>query len=275
MAIRVPDTLTTDNSEKYEVSIRLSSGGLSFSGYIKGERGSFFYETASFDGDVNMIQSLKNIFFDNICLSYIYKSVYVVCPSGKYTLTPDSVYVEKNKDLLFKFCHKEDKSKKIIAQPLNDLSSTLIFEVDTEVYEFLARSLVSPQFVHSLSPMLLAWQKESLAIFSKQMYVAVYDNYFDVVCFMRDELLFVNSFDYETGNDIIYYVMYVCKRLDINQFDDCLHFYGNKTVCQEAMSMVRSYIGRLDYVEPAVVSYKAPLNANCFMDIVTLTECGL
>ena len=34
MTISIPDTLTTDNSEKYIVSIRLRSGGLSFSGMI-------------------------------------------------------------------------------------------------------------------------------------------------------------------------------------------------------------------------------------------------
>ena len=33
MTISIPDTLTTDNSEKYIVSIRLRSGGLSFSAY--------------------------------------------------------------------------------------------------------------------------------------------------------------------------------------------------------------------------------------------------
>ena len=34
MTLRVTDTLTADNSEKYEVSIRLWPGGLSFSGYV-------------------------------------------------------------------------------------------------------------------------------------------------------------------------------------------------------------------------------------------------
>ena len=43
MTISIPDTLTTDNSEKYIVSIRLRSGGLSFSGYDPSAGGSFFY----------------------------------------------------------------------------------------------------------------------------------------------------------------------------------------------------------------------------------------
>lgn len=38
MTISIPDTLTTDNSEKYIVSIRLRSGGLSFPGMILGWR---------------------------------------------------------------------------------------------------------------------------------------------------------------------------------------------------------------------------------------------
>ena len=50
MTISIPDTLTTDNSEKYIVSIRLRSGGLSFSGYDPSAGGSFFYRETEFDG---------------------------------------------------------------------------------------------------------------------------------------------------------------------------------------------------------------------------------
>ena len=49
MTISIPDTLTTDNSEKYIVSIRLRSGGLSFSGYDPSAGGSFFYRETEFD----------------------------------------------------------------------------------------------------------------------------------------------------------------------------------------------------------------------------------
>ena len=47
MTISIPDTLTTDNSEKYIVSIRLRSGGLSFSGYDPRLEGSFFYRNGN------------------------------------------------------------------------------------------------------------------------------------------------------------------------------------------------------------------------------------
>ncbi|MBP9481684.1 MAG: DUF3822 family protein, partial [Parabacteroides sp.] len=42
MGISIPEILNTGNSEKYKLSIRLWSGGLSFSGYNPSESGSFF-----------------------------------------------------------------------------------------------------------------------------------------------------------------------------------------------------------------------------------------
>ncbi len=60
MTISIPDTLTTDNSEKYIVSIRLRSGGLSFSGYDPSAGGSFFYRETEFDRAVSFISSLRS-----------------------------------------------------------------------------------------------------------------------------------------------------------------------------------------------------------------------
>ena len=46
-----------------EMSIRLRSGGLSFSGYDPSAGGSFFYRETEFDRAVSFISSLKEFFF--------------------------------------------------------------------------------------------------------------------------------------------------------------------------------------------------------------------
>ena len=75
MTISIPDTLTTDNSEKYIVSIRLRSGGLSFSGYDPSAGGSFFYRETEFDRAVSFISSLKEFFFAHEFLTWTYKRI--------------------------------------------------------------------------------------------------------------------------------------------------------------------------------------------------------
>jgi hypothetical protein len=267
MRIRVPDTLTADNSEKYEVSIRLWPDGLSFSGYIPHVPDSFFSEKVLFDDDVNLAQSLKNIFFDNPSFSFMYKSLYVICVSEKYTLVPDNVYTEKGKDLLFSFCHQKRETGRVLIQQVEDLQSTLLFEVDNEAYEFMMRSLVMPRFIHYLSPLMLSWQKNSFSHFPKQIYSYIHDGILDIVCFEHGDMLFANSFSFEKDNDIIYFIMYTCRQLGVNQVDDSLYFCGDDTMCNSVMSVIKEYISHADYMPS--------LNTDVYFDVKTLTGCVL
>jgi hypothetical protein len=276
MIIRVPDTLlNVTNSEKYNVSIRLWPDGLSFSGYIPSEKDSFFSETVSLDPEVSLVQSLKDIFFENACLSYVYNALHVISVSDKYTLVPDSVFSEKDKNQLFSYCFPVDKDSKVLAQPLTDFYSSLLFCMDNETYEFMVRSLIDPHFIHFLSPMLVDWRKKSLGCYPKQIYIVIQDTMLHIVCFEQGELLFMNSFGYETGNDIIYFIMYVCKQLSVNQLEDPVFFYGDKAICRKVLPVIKNYMEQVDFVTPKIREYQVAVDQDLFMDIVTWVECGL
>ncbi len=248
MTIRVPDTLTADNSEQYNVSIGLSPDGLSFSGINSSNKETFFSETVVFEREVSVIDSIKDLFFNNDCFSYLYKSLYVVCLSRRYTLMPEDVFSEKDKDLLFSFCFQHNEVSKVLVQPLEKLGSYLLFDTENEIYEFLVRSLITPKFIHSLSPMLFSWHEKSLLLYPKQLYVFIHDSFFDMACFERGELLFINVFDYETENDVLYFIMYVLKLLKVNQLKDAVFFYGNKNRCLSVMSVVKNYMEHVEFL---------------------------
>lgn len=273
--IRVPDMLNVNNAESYNVSIRLWPDGLYFSGYILSERDSFFSETVAFDKRVPLVESLKEIFFNNECLSYIYRSLYVISVSREYTLVPDSVFIEKNKDLLFSFCFQTDGSSRVLFQPLRQFGSFLLYSMDNEIYEFMIRSLVNPQFIHFLSPMLSVWRKHSVACYPKRMYVVIHDAMLDIVCFEQGEMIFVNSFSYENESDIVYFIMYVCKQLSLNQLEDYVSFCGDKMMCRKIISVVKNYVAHVEIVSPDIKQYQVELDRNVPVDVITLVECGL
>jgi hypothetical protein len=275
MIIRVPDTLNADHSEKYDVSIRLWPDGLSFSGYIPSEIDSFFTDTVLLNRNVPLVQSLKEIFFDNECLSYVYNSLYVISVSGKYTLAPDGVFSEKNKDLLFSYCFQPGENRRTLFQLLTSFGSSLLFDMDNEAYEFMIRSLVNPRFIHSLSPLLLSWRKKSLVCYPKQIYVVVHDAMVDIVCLEHGEILFVNSFRYEAESDIIYFIMYVCKQLSVNQLEDSLSFCGDKVLCRKIMLVIKNYIAQVDFLSAKIEKYRMALDQEMYIDVKTLIECGL
>ena len=92
MAINLSDKLTADHSENYIMSIRLRSGGLSFSAYSPSVSESFFYRDVEFDRTRPYISSLKECFFENDFLTWFYKQVNVVCVTFQYTLVPAAVF---------------------------------------------------------------------------------------------------------------------------------------------------------------------------------------
>ena len=270
----IPDKLTADYSENYEVSIRLMPDGFSFWGYIPAEKDSFFKETFFFDHELPVVDALKRIIFENPCFSYTYRSFHVICVSEKYTLAADHVFVEQQKERLFAFCHQADRSLKVIAQPVNALNTFILFGIDEEVYAFLMRSLVNPVFVHSLSLLLLAGHKRSVAVSRKLMHVAIHKSTIDVLCIEHGDLLFLNSYGYDTGSDILYYIMYICKQTGFNQLDDYLTISGNQARCQPVLSIVNKYIKQVDYMQPALAGYQVTLTDEPPLDVIALIECG-
>ena len=271
----IPDKLTADYSENYKVSIRLMPDGLSFFGYIPAEKDSFFMEKFFFNQELSTVDALKNIIFTNACFSYTYRSFHVICVSEKYTMVADHVFVEQEKDRLFTFCHQKDKSLKVFAQPLKTLNTFILFGIDEDVYAFLLRSLANPVFVHSLSPLLNAWHKKSLAVSCKLMHVVLRESVMDVLCIEQGDLLFLNSYDFDGDNDVLYYIMYICKQTGFNQLEDYLTISGEQSRCQSAVSVINKYIKRVDYLQPVLEGYRVALNDELPLDVIALIECGL
>jgi len=95
-----------------------------------------------------------------------------------------------------------------------------------------------------------------------------------IICFEQGELLFINTFDYETVNDIAYFLIYTCKQLNINQIEDNLHFCGNKDTSMSVLAIVKNYIEHTDFIPLHSSKYKVNPESVCYYDIIALAECG-
>ena len=271
----IPDKLTADHSDKYKVSIRLMPDGLSFWGYIPDEKDSFFMETFPLDNDVPAVEAVKKIFFQYPGFSYAYQSFYVISVAAPYTIVSDSMFRENDKDRFFFFCHPKDKSLKTLVQPVKTLNASILFGMDREVYAFLLRSLVNPQFIYALSPLLVAWQKKSLLVFPKLMHIVVHKDTIDVLCVEQGNLLFVNSYHFDNHDDIVYFIMYICKQTGFNQLDDYLTISGNKAFCEKVLSIINKYIKQTVCLPPTLKDYHVAIDNELTLDMIALIECGV
>jgi hypothetical protein len=275
MKILFPENITDYNSEKYNFSIRLCAGDLAFSGYIPDERCSFFYETAPLDLSISYIDALKNIFFENECMKYVYKSLNIICATEKYTIVPEDVYIKKHRKELFSLCLNPSENHKIMSQHIEEQNCIILFEIESEVYEFLVRSYVNVNFQHLLSPLLKVWQKASLEAYSKHVYVNVWKGVADILCFEHGNLVFANSFRYEKNTELLYFVVYVFKQIGFSQIEDELFLCGETEVCTSVIKVLKTYFEHITLLPGKMEKYESPVDQEIPFDIIKLTECGL
>lgn len=228
MTIRIPDTLTIDNSGKYILSIRLRSDGLCFSGYMPAVPGSFFLREVTFERGLSVLAGLQELFYTHDFLAWSYKETRIIICTTQYTLVPEVLYQEKKKEdfLSFLFSFPE---KKCITNVLEKEQARLLFGMDNELYEFCARSFIHPQFIHSLTPLALWWSGQSQLSLPCHMYVVFHGREMDVFCYEQGKLTFANSFQTEKAEDALYYILYVWRQAGLDQEKDILLYSSGAT----------------------------------------------
>lgn len=275
MTISVSDTLTADNSGKYILSIRLRSGGLSFSGYSPSINESLFYKEVEFDRTKPYISSLKEFFFENEFLTYTYKWVHIVSVSSRYTLVPEEFFQEKDKERLYSLVFSPSRDRCLNVK-LKDEQTELLFGIDEEVYEFCSRTVINPHFTHHMAPLLALWKKQSKSRLPRQLFVMLRQKEMEVACYEHGSLLLVNSFEFNQPDDILYYILYVWKQTGLDQQKDQLQIAGETVLRNTIVGTLRTY---LQYIEPQEIPSEAYLLGaeitQVPMDLIALSVCEL
>jgi len=268
MNLCVPDILSTNNSGKYVVSIRLWPGGLSFAGHIPSEEGSFFYAETEIDSTKPYIQAIKDIFFAHPFFSYAYKNTYVICANRQYTLLPENIFLEQQKEQLMSFVFMSSEEK-ILHESLDEFDCKILFGIQPKVYDFFSRMLINPIFTHALTAQLIQWKCRSQTTYPKQLYVALHENTMDAACFHNETLLFINSFQIDDAADMLYYILYIWKQIDLDQQKDKLILFANTKTYHNLKDQLQTYLMQIEYVQPR----KSGTALEVPSDIIALFQC--
>ena len=273
MAIMLFDKLTADCSEKYTMSIRLRPGGLSFSAYNRSVHDAFFYKELELDRSKPYVRALEDCFFECPFLTWAYKRIQVVCETSQYTIVPKEIFEEERKRELLSFAFTNPQGR-CLHNELEALQAVVVFGMDEEVYAFCSRSLVAPRFIHHLTALLPLWKKQSQTRLPKQLYVTLYPRRMDIACYAQGNLLFVNSFNFESPDDVLYYILYVWKQAGMDQQKDQLRLFGEMSLRVALTETLRNYLQYVDLQEIPSEAYllgseilQAPL------DLIALSVC--
>jgi hypothetical protein len=254
MPFDLPETLTADHSGRYATSIRLQSGGLSFSGYIPGQPHTFFCRQALFASGQSYETAFKECFFDNDFLAWDWREVRILPVASRYTLVPKPLFDEREMERLMSFLFLAPHAC-LLADTACDEEAVLVFDMPPEIHAFCSRSFSRPKFIHPVAPQLTFFRRRSRVSLPARMYGVFQDNLLHVLCFRSDRLLLVNTFAVATMGDILYYILCIWRNIGFDQEKDELHLFAHTGDCGRLSRILATYVRHIRHIECPAESY--------------------
>ena len=255
------------------MSIRLRSGGLSFSLCDPAVGGGFFLQEVEFDRAASFVSSLKEFFFANECLSWSYRQTQVIGVSPEYALVPLDFCVPGETRKGLGFCYSSPIPF-CLSERWEEENAELLYGADEESYAFCSRSLERPLFSHYTTLLLRLWRKQSEGdnLSRRRMCVNLERKRIDVACLDGMRLLFLNSFRVDQPDDILYYILYVWKQVGLDPEHDRLALWGEPMAREPLLVRLRRYLRHAEAMEIPSEVYllgadvaKAPLDLISFL----------
>lgn len=188
---------------------------------------------------VNNYQLIKN-----------YDKVYISILNSKFTLIP-TAFATNTADFL-QFSAGLTNIKNTFEHTLSNLKFCYTFEQD--IKQFLEKSFPTAFIRHAGAV--------TLNLFTNQPFLAVADlllnvnyNTIEIVMKQKNNLQFYNVFNYQTTEDIIYYLLFSIEQLNLNPLTVKLSIIGQTELNDTLFSSLKKYIKYISFGSSNLIAH--------------------
>jgi hypothetical protein len=245
------ETLDINSTESYDLTLQICDNYLSFS-ILDTLRNKYVmlrsYENE--DGTLYDVRALGNLLSIDDFLIRRFRRTSIVTPSDKSTLVPSPLYDESRKEEYFLFNHPDPGNQTILVNELREPEAFLLFTISSDLYDLLKRLFPEAKPIHHLKPLLNFYSVNRRVAGNNSVNVHVEKGYVSIAVFDQNSLKFCNTFNYQAGSDVRYYVLYVFKRLGLNG-DENVFFSGMISKYDENIYGLSDYLKNIKFAQPA------------------------
>lgn len=233
-----------------ELSIQLSLSGLSFCILQKDINTITALKQFYFDKKLNPFQvldQLKHTFNSEASLQNNFNNVNIIHDNELSTLVPKPLFKEECLADYLKFNSKILKSDYITYDDITINDSVNVYVPYTNINNYIYDMFGTFTFKHVstvLIEQVLLLEKNSD---STKVYINVSKNHFEIIVINNAELLLYNTFEYNSKEDFIYYILFTLEQLKLNPESTNMVFIGNITENDELYAIAYKYIRHINF----------------------------
>ncbi|MCL7764448.1 DUF3822 family protein [Polaribacter sp. Z014] len=235
-----------------KLSIQFNLDGFSFCITNNASKETFYFSEYIFKEKQltpeNLLKKIEEIFKTDIHLQKDFSSVLVIHQNNLFSLVPNQYFNEEILSEYLNFNIKTLATDFIAYDDIESINAKNVYVPYVNINNYLFQNFGEFEYKHHLTILI-----EKLITFNnsdqKKVFVNVSKEAFDIVVLQNKQLLFTNSFNFETKEDFIYYILFTFEQLKLNVEETQLSFIGDIEMASEIYKITYQYIRNVSFLE--------------------------
>lgn len=252
----VDKSFDISKSGSYHLSIQISNTGLAYC-VLDLERNKYLaienIRCNSALAATSLSVEAKKTFDENAVLKSKFKSVSAAYINNQATLVPSTIFDEKRAGEFLQLNLDDKKTTDVLVTTtdsdrefgkdlLNELNSVNLYYFSEEAKSLLQSEYQNITIMHHSSILIRSALLRYKNQHKKKLLIHFHKDSFEVMVIDNNQLKIYNSFNYQTKEDFVYYILFACEQLSLNPELIETEVFGELDKHSEYYSMLYTYI---------------------------------
>ena len=215
-----------------------------------------FQNIYNFDGVADVLETLIK---DSKLIKHKYKSAVCVIVNNLSTLVPVALYEEDRIKMYLNFNAELQGDEMILADDLKSMDAKNVFALPLSIKAKLDYLFPNIKYHHASSALIDTLVLQNKNQTGQKLFVHVQPSHLEILLIDGKKLLFYNTFNYNSAEDFIYYLLFVCEQLHLNPETIDVTLLGEIERNSTIYSLTQKYVRKLKFGERndgAIYSYQ-------------------
>lgn len=234
-----------DLTSNIRLSIHISLNGLSFSIVDLISDEIIFYKKHVFTKKTTpkrLLKELKKYFKETPELNDTFSSVKIIHYNNLSTVVPEVVFDKNNALSYLKFNSQILQNDYVAYDQIFNNECVNVYIPYVNINNFIFKKFDSFIYNHYSSIILEEVKSNEKNSINPSLYLNMGLNHIEVIYFQNNKLIFYNTFDYSTKEDVIYYLLFTIDQLKLNPEKTPLIISGSISIDDEYYEIIYKYV---------------------------------
>jgi hypothetical protein len=265
-----------------QISIQVNPDGFSFGIYSEEDnklRAFRHYRYADIYSPQDLLDQTNGVLQKDDLLRLPHSLARIIYTERKSTLVPNDLLEKEKLKTLLEFNQPIDDLDEIHLNSLSDYKSKLVFTVHTYFAGLFSEKFKRSVFFNQATPLLVNTGKLLSGEQKTALLLQLNKEFFDIAAFSRGKLQLYNSFLYTDSNDLLYFILYVCKQLRFDTRHTLLipvgEYAGDRQIINNLSVFAQPVDNNTPLTNPNRCTSLESLDVNRFYALLNLVHCEL